>query len=88
MTISTPRRRLLGISGALLAYPTFLCAQTCALVVGGAASMAGYMKGFVFPVIEKAHNMHAVFDGIRSLILLPSQQRSLRLQCWAYQSVQ
>lgn len=70
MTISTSRRRILGISGALLACPAILRAQTRDLVVGGAAGMAGYMKEFVFPVIEKAYGMRVVFDGTRSLVNL------------------
>ena len=70
MTIGTSRRQLLGASGALLACPAILRAQTRDLVVGGAAGMAGYMKEFVFPVIEKAHGMRVVFDGTRSLVNL------------------
>lgn len=73
MAISTSRRRLLGAasaSSALLACPAILRAQTRDLVVGGAAGMAGYMKEFVFPVIEKQHGMRVVFDGTRSLVNL------------------
>ena len=32
--------------------------------------MAGYMKEFVFPVIEKQLGIHVVFDGTRSLVNL------------------
>lgn len=67
------RRQLLGGSAALggiLAAPPMVRAQTRDLVVGGAAGMAGYMKEFVFPVLEKRHNMRIVFDGTRSLVNL------------------
>ena len=40
------------------------------LVVGGAAGMAGYMKEFVFPVIERQQGIRVVFDGTRSLVNL------------------
>ncbi len=65
------RRTLLGgLAAAALARPTIVRAQTRDLVVGGAAGMAGYMKEFVFPVIEKKHGMRIVFDGTRSLVNL------------------
>lgn len=67
------RRHLLGAvtaTGASLAAPAIVRAQSRDLVVGGAAGMAGYMKEFVFPVIEKKHNMRIVFDGTRSLVNL------------------
>ena len=67
MTIS--RRHLLA-AGAVLACPSIVRAQSKDLVVGGAAGMAGYMKEFVFPVIEKQHGMRVVFDGTRSLVNL------------------
>jgi putative spermidine/putrescine transport system substrate-binding protein len=53
-----------------LAAPAIVRAQSRDLVVGGAAGMAGYMKEFVFPVIEKRHNLRVVFDGTRSLVNL------------------
>jgi putative spermidine/putrescine transport system substrate-binding protein len=56
--------------GGLLASPAIVRAQTRDLVVGGAAGMAGYMKEFVFPVVEKRHNLRVVFDGTRSLVNL------------------
>lgn len=67
------RRHLLGgavLTGAALAAPAIVRAQSRDIVVGGAAGMAGYMKEFVFPVIEKRHNLHVVFDGTRSLVNL------------------
>ncbi len=67
------RRTLLaGLAAgpATLACPTLVRAQSRDLVVGGAAGMAGYMKEFVFPVIEKKHGMRIVFDGTRSLVNL------------------
>lgn len=73
MTTAPTRRRLLALSaaaGAVLARPAILRAQSRNLVVGGAAGMAGYMKEFVFPVIEKQHGMRIVFDGTRSLVNL------------------
>lgn len=67
------RRALLGTAAALAA-PALARAQSGTrsrdLVVGGAAGMAGYMKEFVFPVIEKRHGMRVVFDGTRSLVNL------------------
>ena len=69
MTLS--RRTLLAaLSTAPLCSPSIGRAQTKDLVVGGAAGMAGYMKEFVFPVIEKKHGMRIVFDGTRSLVNL------------------
>ncbi|MGI4802448.1 MAG: extracellular solute-binding protein [Janthinobacterium lividum] len=69
MTLS--RRTLLAaLSTAPLAMPSIGHAQSKDLVVGGAAGMAGYMKEFVFPVIEKKHGMRIVFDGTRSLVNL------------------
>lgn len=59
-----------AMAGASLAAPSILRAQTRDVVVGGAAGMAGYMKEFVFPVIEKKHGMRIVFDGTRSLVNL------------------
>lgn len=73
MASAIMRRRLLGATtagAALLAMPTIGRAQSRDLVVGGAAGMAGYMKEFVFPVIEKQHGMRVVFDGTRSLVNL------------------
>jgi len=68
-----PRRGLLSAlaaSTALAGFPAILSAQTRDLVVGGAAGMAGYMKEFVFPVIERKHGLRVVFDGTRSLVNL------------------
>ena len=72
MASAPTRRRLLGATaaGALLAMPAIGRAQSRDLVVGGAAGMAGYMKEFVFPVIERQHGMRVVFDGTRSLVNL------------------
>ena len=73
MKISISRRKLLGTGAtgaSLLACPAVLRAQTADLVVGGAAGMAGYMKEFVFPVIEKRQGIRVVFDGTRSLVNL------------------
>ena len=67
------RRHLLAAAttGATLSgFPTLLHAQTRDLVVGGAAGMAGYMKEFVFPVIERKHGLRVIFDGTRSLVNL------------------
>ena len=63
------RRRVFAAAG-VLAAPALVRAQTKDVVVGGAAGMAGYMKEFVFPVIEKKHNLKVVFDGTRSLVNL------------------
>ena len=68
------RRRVLqtglaAIAGNLAA-PALLRAEPRDLVVGGAAGMAGYMKQFVFPVIEKKLDVKVVFDGTRSLVNL------------------
>ncbi len=55
MNIMLSRRYFLGATAAsvpLLACPAVLRAETKDLVVGGAAGMAGYMKEFVFPVVE------------------------------------
>lgn len=74
--MNTPRltrRSLLAastVAGITLAAPALVRAQSRDLVVGGAAGMAGYMKEFVFPVIEKKHGMRVVFDGTRSLVNL------------------
>ena len=73
MSSAPTRRRLLGATaaaGGLLCLPSIGRTQTRDLVVGGAAGMAGYMKEFVFPVIEKAHGIRVVFDGTRSLVNL------------------
>ncbi len=73
MTATTTRRHLLRASAAgaaLLASPAIVRAQTKDLVVGGAAGMAGYMKEFVFPGIEKRLGIKVVFDGTRSLVNL------------------
>ena len=67
------RRSLLAAATAgatLSGFPTLLRAQSRDLVVGGAAGMAGYMKEFVFPVIERKHGLRVVFDGTRSLVNL------------------
>lgn len=68
------RRRVLQTSLAAiagsLAAPALLRAEPRDLVVGGAAGMAGYMKQFVFPVIEKELGLKVVFDGTRSLVNL------------------
>lgn len=73
MASAPTRRRLLGATAAgaaALAMPAIGRAQSRDLVVGGAAGMAGYMKEFVFPVIEKQHGVRVVFDGTRSLVNL------------------
>lgn len=73
MKLKLSRRHLLGTAAAgipLLARPAILRAETKDLVVGGAAGMAGYMKEFVFPVLEKQLGIHVVFDGTRSLVNL------------------
>jgi putative spermidine/putrescine transport system substrate-binding protein len=73
MNTMLSRRQLLGATAAAiapLARPAVLRAETKDLVVGGAAGMAGYMKEFVFPVIEKQLGIHVVFDGTRSLVNL------------------
>ncbi len=73
MTATFTRRHMLqatAASTALLACPAIVRAQSRDLVVGGAAGMSGYMKEFVFPVIEKMHGMKIVFDGTRSLVNL------------------
>ncbi len=71
MNRSQPTRRtLLTIATTSLALPGIVRAQTRDLVVGGAAGMAGYMKEFVFPVIEQKHGLRVVFDGTRSLVNL------------------
>ncbi|MBE9607307.1 extracellular solute-binding protein [Acetobacteraceae bacterium H6797] len=73
MSAEMSRRLLLRSAAAgatLLATPSLLRAQTRDLVVGGAAGMAGYMKEFVFPVIEKKHGLRVIFDGTRSLVNL------------------
>lgn len=73
MTPTMSRRHLLGVTAAgasLLACPAILRAETTDLVVGGAAGMAGYMKQFVFPVVEKQLGIRVVFDGTRSLVNL------------------
>lgn len=64
------RRTLAALSTASLAMPSIGRAQPKELVDGAAAGMAGYMKEFVFPVIEKKHGMRIVFDGTRSLVNL------------------
>ncbi|MGG5822859.1 ABC transporter substrate-binding protein [Falsiroseomonas sp. HW251] len=63
-------RRALLAAGALAGFPSLVRAQTRDLVVGGAAGMAGYMREFVFPVIERKNNLRVVFDGTRSLVNL------------------
>jgi putative spermidine/putrescine transport system substrate-binding protein len=72
MNAMLSRRQLLGATAAtpLLARPAVVRAETKDLVVGGAAGMSGYMKEFVFPVIEKQLGIHVVFDGTRSLVNL------------------
>ena len=72
MNLTLSRRHLLTTAAAipLLARPAVLRAETKDLVVGGAAGMAGYMKEFVFPVVEKQLGIHVVFDGTRSLVNL------------------
>ncbi len=73
MPSTTTRRDLLGAAAAgaaLLAMPAIGRAQPRDLVVGGAAGMAGYMKEFVFPVIERQQGIRVVFDGTRSLVNL------------------
>ncbi len=67
------RRALMQVAaaGAVAAgFPGILRAQSRDLVVGGAAGMAGYMREFVFPVIERRTGMRVVFDGTRSLVNL------------------
>ena len=67
------RRGLLQAASASVAvtgFPAVLRAQSRDLVVGGAAGMAGYMREFVFPVIERQSGMRIVFDGTRSLVNL------------------
>ena len=67
------RRGLLQAASAGVAvtgFPGILRAQSRDLVVGGAAGMAGYMREFVFPVIERQSGMRIVFDGTRSLVNL------------------
>ncbi len=68
-SIRITRRLLLG-SSAALALPAIVRAETRDIVVGGAAGMAGYMKEFVFPVVEKQLSCKVVFDGTRSLVNL------------------
>src|SRR5271165_542821 len=72
MNLTLSRRHLLTTAAAipLLARPAVLRAETKDLVVGGAAGMAGYMKEFVFPVVEKQLGVRVVFDGTRSLVNL------------------
>ena len=73
MSSPPTRRRLFGATaagGALLCLPSIGRTQSRDLVVGGAAGMSGYMKEFVFPVIEKRTGMRIVFDGTRSLVNL------------------
>ncbi|MCQ4162534.1 extracellular solute-binding protein [Roseomonas sp. GC11] len=75
MAHALSRRSLLGATAAgtaLAGFPALLRAQGTPrdLVVGGAAGMAGYMKEFVFPVIEKQTGMRIIFDGTRSLVNL------------------
>lgn len=72
MPSALPRRHLLGLAaaGGALCLPSIGRAQTRDLVVGGAAGMAGYMKEFVFPVIERDLGLRVVFDGTRSLVNL------------------
>lgn len=69
MTTALTRRGALAAT-VLLAAPRIVRAQSKDLVVGGAAGMAGYMKEFVFPVIEKQLGIKIVFDGTRSLVNL------------------
>lgn len=73
LTPRLSRRTLLSALAAgtaLSGFPAILRAQGRDLVVGGAAGMAGYMKEFVFPVIERKHGLRVVFDGTRSLVNL------------------
>jgi putative spermidine/putrescine transport system substrate-binding protein len=73
MTATLSRRLLLGATAggvSLLGCPAILRAEAHDLVVGGAAGMAGYMKEFVFPVIERQQGIRVVFDGTRSLVNL------------------
>ena len=73
ITAPTTRRHLLtsaAAGAALLGFPAILRAEGGDLVVGGAAGMAGYMKQFVFPVIEQKLGIRVVFDGTRSLVNL------------------
>jgi len=70
---SLSRRGLLASAAAgaaLTGFPALVRAQGRDLVVGGAAGMSGYMKEFVFPVIERKHGLRVVFDGTRSLVNL------------------
>ena len=67
------RRGLLqtAVAGAAVSgFPAIVRAQSRDLVVGGAGGMAGYMREFVFPVVERATGMRVIFDGTRSLVNL------------------
>jgi putative spermidine/putrescine transport system substrate-binding protein len=70
----TRRAALIGGTAALatgvIASPGIVRAETKELVVGGAAGMAGYMKEFVFPVVEKKLGIKVLFEGTRSLVNL------------------
>lgn len=72
MTKLSRRTLLQGTAAAasVAGFPGILRAQSRDLVVGGAAGMAGYMREFVFPVIERKAGMRVVFDGTRSLVNL------------------
>ncbi len=70
----TRREALIGGAAALatglVGSPRIARAEAKELVVGGAAGMAGYMKEFVFPVIEKKLDVKILFEGTRSLVNL------------------
>jgi putative spermidine/putrescine transport system substrate-binding protein len=70
----TRRNMLIGgaatIGAGMVGMPRIARAETKELVVGGAAGMAGYMKEFVFPVVEKKLDIKILFEGTRSLVNL------------------
>ena len=67
------RRKVLqsaSVVAAMVASPSILRAQTKEIVIGCAASHAGWMKDVVAPVFEKKHKAKILIEGTKSLVNL------------------
>jgi putative spermidine/putrescine transport system substrate-binding protein len=66
------RHLLLGAASTatLLSAPAVTRAQAREVVVAGAAGQANLYREFLFPVIERRHNVRVLFEGTRSLVNL------------------